>query len=517
MSDSLIERGIPENGTPRASDRVALRIGAHRRALLALAYGSLAALLAVPMLITSVPLGVDVLSHLARIHVLAHIGDDPNLASLYEVRHNLRPYLGMDVLVTPLAHVLPTLVVGRVLVVALVWGLVGTVAVLRFAFLRRVGLAPAAAGLFAYNGLIAWGFLNYELGLIFALLGFAAWHAARNLPWAGRLAGFASISTAIYLTHILAFGLYGLLVLSYEAFGQSRPWRRGWRDLVVLTGQAVPALVLWVGLTAAAPTAGPVLSYVPEGKILAVASPLLYRGAAGGPDAGLTAFILIVTTVLFAVRSGWLSCPRALAAPALASAAAALVIPTWLAHVFLVDARLPLAAVCLAAAGLDIRTGRSGVKAGVALVAACLTAWHVLDVSELTAACDAQYAELRRGLAVLPRGAELITTLDPADGTQSRACTNLPIFLHAAQLVAIDRSGYAPDFFGALTSVGPRGGRASDQDPLPTNRLSPVPAGVRVLRLRLGESDPVPPGLQPVYSGSFFDILEAPDAESAPL
>ena len=149
--------------------------------LLAL-YACVLTALAWPVLWVDIPVGVDTLNHFARIHVRAHIDTDPDLARLFEVRDTLVPYLGMDWLLTPLVRVLDTLAVARLLTVALVWGTVGAVAAVQLAFTGRIGPGAAVAGLVAWNGLMAWGFLNYVLGLIAALLGFALWHAWRDRP-----------------------------------------------------------------------------------------------------------------------------------------------------------------------------------------------------------------------------------------------------------------------------------------------------------------------------------------------
>ena len=101
----------------------------HRTACIVLGYAGLAALLAIPVLVARVPLGADDLNHLARIYVRAHIGTDPDLARLFELRAGMFPSLGMDLLLTPLARVLPIMIVGRIYILALVWGLVGAVVV----------------------------------------------------------------------------------------------------------------------------------------------------------------------------------------------------------------------------------------------------------------------------------------------------------------------------------------------------------------------------------------------------
>jgi hypothetical protein len=484
----------------------------HRTAGIVLVYAMLAALLAIPMLVAQVPLGVDDLNHLSRIYVRAHIGSDPDLARLFEVRADLVPYLGMDLLLTPLARVLPIMLVGRLCILMLVWGLVGAVVVLQRVFTERVGLAPAAAGLLAYNGLLAWGLLNYVLGLILALLVFAACHSQRGRPWFIRLVLFSGAATVVFLTHLLAFVLYGVLVVSYELFGRARflgriqPWRTRLRDWVVLAGQAAPGLLLWSMLGSKMPSTGFVVDYVPISKIFALESPFLFRGAIGGPDTGLLAVCFCLMAFYLGTRRGWLTWPPILAAPVLALLALTIALPLWLFGVYLTDYRFAVPAACLALAGLRLAQPalRYTLPLGAAL--ALLTVLHVADVSALMHRCDGQYGELRNALALLPRGTELATVLERTDPAPGVACSRLPIYEHISQLVTIDRSGYAPDFFARVTSVAARGARPSDSDPTSAEEFTVAPAAGYVLWIHLGRARPVPAGLVLLRHGSFFDL-----------
>ena len=219
----------------------ARRWPASRTAALWAAYGLLALLLMLPLLVVEVPMGVDTLNHLARIHVQAHIADDPDLARLFEVRAGLIPYMGLDWLMTPLARVMPTLVAGRVFIVLLLWGLVGATAAVQRAVMGRVGFGPLLVGLVGYNALLAWGFLNYLLGVVGALLGFAAWHAMRGRPWGLRLLAATATATALFFVHLLGLALYGLILGAYEVSGRERPWRTPVRDWALLGLQVAPA------------------------------------------------------------------------------------------------------------------------------------------------------------------------------------------------------------------------------------------------------------------------------------
>ena len=478
----------------------------HRTTGIVLVYAAIAALLAIPVLVAAVPLGVDDLNHLARIYVRAHIDTDPELARLFEVRADVIPYLGMDWLLTPLARLLPIMLVGRIYLLALVLGLVGAVVVLQRAFTARVGLGPAATGLIAYNGLIAWGLINYVLGLILALLVFAAWHSQREKSWWVRLILFAGAATVLYLTHLLAFGLYGVLVVSYELVGRARPWRTPLQDWVVLAGQAVPGLLLWRALGSKMLGTDSAILYTLPAKLFALESPFLFRGAFGGWDSGLLAACFCGAALYLGVRSGWLAWPRTLAGPALILLGLTIILPYRVFGVSLTDYRFPVAAACLALAGLRLTSPTLPRALTLAAALMLLTAAHMADVSVLMHQCDGQYAELRGALAALPRGAELTTVLERTEPVPDTACTSLPIYEHISQLVTIDRSGYAPDFFARVTSVGARDERPTDTDPISADTFTAAPASGYVLWIHLGRPRPIPSRLTPLRRGSFFDL-----------
>jgi hypothetical protein len=493
--------------------RISRWYGGHRTACIVLVYLALAVLLVIPILVARVPLGVDDLNHLARIHVRAHISTDPDLVRLFEFRAGMipYPYLGMDLLLTPLARLLPTMIVGRIYVLAMVWGLVGVVAVLQRAFTSRVGLGPAAAGLIAYNSLIAWGFLNYMLGLILALLLFAAWHCQRSQLWLTRLVLFTGAATVLYLTHLVAFVLYGIMVGSYELFGRARPLRTPLRDWLVLAGQAVPALLLWGALATKLPGTDFAFHYLPLDKVLILESPFLFRGARGGLDTGLITVVFCAATLLLGLRRGWLAWPRTLVGPVLVLLVLTIALPFRIFGVAFIDYRFALAAACLALAGLKPSSQALSHAIPVAAGLALLTVVHVADVAILMHHCDAQYSELQDALALLPRGADLTTVLERTEPAPDTACTSLPIYEHIAQLVTIDRSGYAPDFFAHITSIAVRGGRPTDTDPASAGTFNSRSATGYVLWITLGRRRPVPPDFVLLRRGSFFDLWDGQD------
>jgi len=480
--------------------------------LLWIAYLTLAAVLAVPLLLVEVPLSSDTLNHLARIHVLAHIDSDPDLARFFQPRDVLVPYMGLDWLLTPLARVVPTLVAGRIAIVLLLWGTVGAVVALQRVFTGRVGFEPLLMGLVSYNSVLAWGFLNYALGVIGALLGLAAWHGLRRRPWLLRLGVFSAVATAMYFTHLLALGLYGIMLGAYEVFGRPKAWRTPLRDWVVLAAQFIPAILLWLHLAMPSPGGQTGALWHPLLKVLGLISPFLFSGAMGEPSFGMAVFAVSVFQVYRLTRMGVLHWNRALAAPAATVLLLGFAVPTWTAGVFLGDMRLPVAAAFLAAAALSVMPGAAARLLPSGLLLALCIAVQTWSAGTALRACDRQYGELRAALQELPRGAILLPVQDDTPVSDGR-CSRMRVYDHMAQLITVERSGYSPTFFSAATAMGVRDGLAQDwavkyTNSFPSEALMP---GGYLLWMHLGNhSHPAPPGLVLLHSGSFFDLFSIP-------
>ncbi len=481
-----------------------------RTAALWTAYLALAALLAVPLLLVEVPLGGDTLNHLARIHARAHIADDPDIARLFELRDVLVPYMGLDWLLTPLARVMSTLVAGRVAIVLLLWGTVGAVVAMQRAFAGRIGFEPLAMGLVSYNAVLAWGFLNYMLGVIGALLGLAAWHAMRERPWLLRLVLFTAAATALYFTHLLALALYGIMLGAYEAFGRPRAWRTPVRDWLLLGAQFLPAALLWTQLAMPSPGGLTGAVWVPMLKVLGLMSPFLFSGALGEFSAGLAVFAGCVFLLFRLTRTGVLRWDRRLAAPAVALMLMGLAVPTWTFGVFLGDMRLPVAAAYLAVAAMRVRPGAGPQLLPLGLLLAAAVLVQVGSAGLAMRACDRQYGELRAALQVVPRGAVLTAVVEDDAPAPGFTCRNLNVYDHMPNLVTLERSGYSPDFFARATAVAVRGGLPTDRERWPAHLITPdmLPLGGHLLWMHLGNhTRPVPPGLTLLHSGSFFDLF----------
>lgn len=485
-------------------------VSGRRTAALYSAYLALALLLALPMMLVEIPMGVDTLNHLARIHIQAHIGGDADLARLFEVQGGLIPYMGFDWLLVPMARVMPTLVAGRVFVVLLLWATVGGVVLLQRVFTGRVGFEPLLAGLVSYNALMAWGFLPYLLGAAGAMYGLAAWHGLRQRPWAVRLLLAAAVATSLYFAHLLALVVYGAMLGAYEVFGRPQAWRTPMRDWALLGLQFGPAAALWLSLPAPLQLgAQPGLAWLLNIKGFLLSSPFVFSVA--GPEAGLELLtaVLCLALLLHLSRAGLVRWTRALAAPAIALAVLGVIAPGQMVGALLVDLRFPTSAACLALAALRASAGSGWRLLPAGLAAAAFFLVQIGSAATEMQGCDRQFGEVREALATVPRGAVLTAVLEEEHPAPGVPCSHPLSYFHVSQLVTLERSGYSPDFFAYLKPVSVRNGLLADAKPLDAASLTSaeLPLSGYILWMHFGNrARPVPPGLATLHRGSFFDI-----------
>ena len=177
----------------------------------------------VPLFSTVLPPLVDYPNHLARMHVLSEGGNQ-----FYAVHWEPLPNLAQDLIVPPLARLMPLDLASKLFLVA-IFGLMagGTI------WLNRVATGawriwPLLAFLLLYNRTFLWGFLNYLFGIGVALAGVALWLTLERECWWLRTLTSSLVALACYLSHIAAFGFYALVIIGIElspAWGELRARR----------------------------------------------------------------------------------------------------------------------------------------------------------------------------------------------------------------------------------------------------------------------------------------------------
>jgi hypothetical protein len=178
-----------------------------------------------------VPL-VDYPNHLASAFVLAHLHDSAfHFSRFYASDWNTFPYLMMDWILVGLQWLVPIDVAGRLLLSLTAVSLPAAA----WFFVRRAN--PGEESLAFWSLLIAenlyffqYGFINMQLSLALCLVVLGVWLGYLARP---RFAGWALLlllTTALYFTHLMGFGVAGVVMSLYLLLtGQRiRRWLLSW-------------------------------------------------------------------------------------------------------------------------------------------------------------------------------------------------------------------------------------------------------------------------------------------------
>lgn len=438
-----------------------------------LSFGRFAALFAVLFLIAAAPiLACDTLplfdypNHLARMHILASLPGSAALARYYLVVWRALPNLAMDLLVPPLAHLLPLAWAGKLFVLATLLLLAGGAALLHRVLFGAWSAWSCLAFLFLYSRVFLWGFLNYLFGLGLALVAFALWIALSRRPPALRLAVGTVAALVLFFAHLLAFGLYGVMLAGYAL---AVAWRRR-----AAAGAALAELLL----------AG--LPLLPPLLLLVLAVP----GSAGGaivmgrllrkPDLLFSVFdnysrpLDIACFALLVVGLAWAFARRAvrlapeMALPLALLALVYLAMPSQLATASGADHRIPLLLFLALVAGSRWRAPRPVVERAFLAAALLLFLLRMGVVLASWQASDQVYARLLPAFDALPVGAKLAVAY-PAEALNSEATP----LAHFPTLAVVRRDAFVPTLFAFPTQqpvlLAPAYRRLADA--LPPERL----------------------------------------------
>jgi hypothetical protein len=202
----------------------------------------LAAMLLAPIWIAAFPPLLDYPNHLARAFVLAHLSDSHfSFQHFYRADWGAYPYLGMDASLAVLGRLFPIETAGRVYLSFCVLA----IPCAAWFFLRQAQPDAEVASLWslllAYNVFFLEGFLNFDLSIAVGFVALGFWLRWLAEPGTGRWIAALVTFTALYFTHLLGFGIAGLLVVFYLALS-----RRPIRDWLWSGALALPGLAFYL-------------------------------------------------------------------------------------------------------------------------------------------------------------------------------------------------------------------------------------------------------------------------------
>ncbi|MDE2165783.1 MAG: hypothetical protein KGJ66_05535 [Alphaproteobacteria bacterium] len=408
-------------------------------------FAVLLAFACVPLLLTPLPPLVDYPNHLARMHVLANWSRASLLRQYYVVAWRPLPDLAMDVVVPPLLGIVSLQTAGKLFLAAAYALSAGGVAALHRAIHGRWSAWPLTVFLLVYNRLLLWGLVNFLFGLglaFWALAGWIIWRE-RNSSWRLMFGFIAALS--IYFAHLMAFGIYGAMILGYEV-GRSRHHRETAAQMIravsVTLLPFLPPLALFGATLVSLHAGGSLLSgirYSQPGRKLDLLFSIfdLYNR-----PFDVACFVIAIIAMAVAYWRRWLRLAPGIGAPLLLLMLLYLAMPSTLFGATGADRRMPLAMAMLLVGGSawQVPFARDAKK----FLAATLMMFAVrIGVVAVSWHASGQiYSQLLTGLDALPRGARIAVAFSDDEINVGA----VPL-LHFPVLVVARRDAFVPTLF----------------------------------------------------------------------
>ena len=415
----------------------------------------IAAISCVPIVLHPLPPLTDYVNHLSRMHVIATIAADPDLARFYEIDWQVVPNLMMDLIVPLFERVTNVYIAGQIYTVAsFVLILSGGLALNRQLF-GRWSMLPLIAAPLLYNQVFLVGTMNYVSAIGLALWSLAAWIWLRERAMVLRLSVSALFIVALFFCHLYAVGIYGVGLLAYELYRLLELHRRApltrhsrheiWRRAFDFVATGLPFLPVLL-LLAMSPTWGLRSGYSWEldGKL----DGILFVIQLYFP------FPAVLIAGLVAIAAGWAIYRRALRIHAfgwMLLAVAAIVylaMPRMLFDTYMADQRLPISIAFMVLACGQLNIQNAFVRPAFAAVLVALLALRLFEVQTVWNEAARTSDAFRQSMSHIERGSKILVAYADADAGEG---PRDHVLVHGACLAIIERSSMVTT---AFTVVG---------------------------------------------------------------
>ena len=496
-----------------------------------------AGLVLLPLLVVTVPPLHDYPFHLARAEAIAALLGQVQHGTAYRLGSFALPNVAMDVVTMTLTSMLSPLQAGRVFLGLVQLLLLSGTAALHYALHRRLSPWPLVAGFFLYNWIFLYGFTNYLFGVGAVLWAVAAWVAMANAGWGRRLAVGIVAAAVLLFCHLVAFGLFSVVVGGLALHDALTQRRSGMAARLFLP--AVPVVVGLGVFVALSPTVDELRQPIAYHEWWGWKPLMAWRSLLGGQpelDAVTLGPVVLLALLLVVLRRVTLA--PAMLAPLLLLGVTFAVMPYSLFGSLYGDARLPVAVLLVAIASTDLhRIAPRSLLAGAAVLGVLL-AGRSAATAQSWMATEEVFARHRAAFATLPDGSLLwAATAGPYPTLAYKDAAELalwhPPLKHVASLAGVGRDIFVPatwaDPYKQPIAVLPQyraikllQGDNPFKAPT-TEALSGVLASIRQLRVAAGAANTapeylllsyparlhgaLPPGTTPIAAGPDFLLL----------
>lgn len=379
-------------------------------------FGLLLASAAMPIAMTDLPPLADYANHLGRMHVIADIARNPDLSRLYFLEWAPIPNLIMDLVVPGLSRVLGIYGAGQAfMVMVLVLLVTGPVAIQKVLF-GRISLWPLVAFPFVYNATFLTGLVNYLFGVGLSMWGLAAWIALRDQSvWRRAFISLVCVQI-LFVTHLFAVGVYGVGLLSYEAWrhlGKGPVQPRTLLPSALMLG--TPFLTI-LPLLIASPTFGLSTENYWEsgGKLQGLMNVFTTYG-----DVDLPILAVAAVLVWWGIHKRLLRAHPALWFLLAIGAAVYLAMPRMLFGSWMADERMPVAVFFLALGFVRLDDRDRGTTLAFLVFVIGMSLVRFIDIESNWMTLSHATSDLRAAVRLIDRGSSvLVAHADDPVGTQ---------------------------------------------------------------------------------------------------
>src|SRR5579872_3097854 len=209
--------------------------------LLFLAVPLLLVIAAVPLFVSRFPPLGDYPNHLARMYILAEYNKIPQFHAAYELDWAVLPNLAMDLLVPPLVGLVGIEVAGLFFIFTIFLATVTGALLINRMLYGYVSIGSLFSFCILYNGILDWGLMNFLFGMGLSLIGFGIYLIADKKGVFAKIVLSSCMSFIIFICHLYAFAVYGILILCYELvnFHQNSLVRNCYKNVRTLVSRLI--------------------------------------------------------------------------------------------------------------------------------------------------------------------------------------------------------------------------------------------------------------------------------------
>ncbi len=410
------------------------------RGLIALLFLLCLAVVAVPILTHPIPPLSDYVNHLSRMRIISALPQDPDLKRFYSLEWAVIPNLMMDLLVPVIDRFTDIYFAGEIYTL-MCFALIafGTLALNRALFGTWSATSLLAFPLL-YNGIFLIGVMNYIFGIGLALVALAGWVSLRERKV--RYLVSAGFIIALFFCHLVALGVYGIGILSFEI---ARLIETRGKPLKVRIFEFCAGgfpFVIALPLLAMSPTMG--LSgqnyWLPQGKGEGIEFVInVYYDYVAFALTGV-----VVLAGLWALRHSLVRTSSFLVPLLVVGGVIYLAMPRTAFATYMADQRLPIALAFMVLASIRVDLRHRMVRRGFTVVLLILLAIRVGEVQLVWDRLTRWTASFQQSVSKIQRGSRvLVVYADPRGGSDP---TDLGL-VHAACLAIIEKSALVTTAF----------------------------------------------------------------------